>query len=911
MEEQLSYKELNRAKEELEKKVKNLTKEINELTAGKSGDSALFSELFKKHNCIILFQKEKKGSEPQGIILANPAAIKSLGYSAEEFRKLTISDLIEREPANLHQGEIKSESIFQEQKILITKNRKSFPCEIHSHELNVNGIKHTLFVIQDLTRQMVLRETLRSREDKFKRLINSLGTEFLYFNRDIHGMNTFISPSVENLLGYSQEEAQRNFREFLTDAEINKKALAHSELSLKGIKQPPFRSEVYHRDGSTRSFYNIEIPVLDKTGKVIAVEGLSRDITEELKSREYLRQQEELFHLMIETIEEVFWTFDLKSDKLLYISPKYEKVYGNPIKLLYSKPGSFLKTVSAEDIPMVKNAYKQLEKGKGFDIEYRLKMPDNSVRWIWSRSFIITDNKKKPSLVLGTALDITERKRVQLDTNLLAAIVENTEDHAVIKDTNLRIIASNRANTIAAGKKNADELIGKTDIEIYGDHSHVRQYVEDDKKALLLKKGQTLVNEQIFVYPDGRTIHSLIKKFPVFDEKNKLIAIAGISRDITDYKKALQSLSESEKKFRFLIENQSEGVGILDPKNRFTFINPATEKIFGTEKGKMINKSLLQFVNRENKALLTENFKKLVESDTVTFEISINKKGIETATILVTATMLKKDNKTTGIFIVFNDITTFRKTEEALLKSEKELQISNAEKDKFFSIIAHDLKNPFHSILNLSDLLLKHYSTYDKEEVLTFIKMIHDSSSQAFSLLENLLHWSRARSGRMDLLPEKVDLNSVVTDNICLLEISATEKNIKLTNSVKPKTFVECDANMISTVIRNIISNAIKFTRPTGKINITSRENANTCEISITDTGVGISEENLGKLFRIDTHFSTTGTANEEGTGLGLILCKEFINLNKGSIRVVSKPGKGSTFTVELPKAPSQKTINT
>jgi PAS domain S-box-containing protein len=761
--------------------------------------------------------------------------------------------------------------------------------------------------INELTGERDIHEGLQSREDKFKRLVENLGTEYLYFTRDIRGMNTYISPSVKNLLGYSQEEAQRNFREFLTGAEMNKKALAHSELSLKGIKQPPFRSEVYHRDGSTRIFNNTEIPVLDETGKVIAVEGLSRDITEELKSEEELLQQEELFRLLVETIEEVFWIFDLKSDKLLYISPKYEKVFGNHIELLYSKPGSFLKTVQAEDIPFVKNAYQQLEKGKGFDMEYRLKMPDNSTRWIWSRSFIIPDNKKKPSLVLGTALDITERKTVQLDKNFLAAIVENTEDHAVIKDTGLRIIASNRANTIAAGKKNAEELIGKTDIEIYGDHPHVRQYVDDDKKAMLLKKGQTLVNEQIFVYPGGRSIHSLVKKFPVFDEKNKLIAIAAISRDITDYKRALQSLSENEQKFRFLIENQSEGIGILDTRNRFTFINPATEKIFGTDKGKMINKSLFQFVSVENKELINENFKKLIESDTVSFEISINKAGSEDATILVKATLLKQDNKTTGTFVVFNDITTFRKAENALLKSEKELQISNAEKDKFFSIIAHDLKNPFHSILNFSDMLLKDFSTYDKEEVLTFIKMIYESSRQAFNLLENLLHWSRARSGRMNLLSEKVDLNSIITENINLLELAAKEKNISLTNSGKPKTFVTCDENMISTVMRNIISNAIKFTRPAGKISITSREKANTCEVSVTDTGVGISEENLGKLFRIDAHFSTTGTANEEGTGLGLILCREFVNLNNGSIKVVSKPGKGSTFTVELPKASSQK----
>ncbi len=701
--------------------------------------------MFDKHGNIILLQKEKTGDQPARIIMANPAARKALGYSEEEFRKISISDLFDKKEVGQPSREIQSGQVFRQEQILLTKNRKPLPVEIHSHEFNIRGLNYSFYVINDLTSQKTLAETLRSREEKFKRLIESLGAEYIFYSRDIHGMTTYISPSVIKLLGYSQEEAQRNFREFLTEADINKKALAHSELSLKGIKQPPYTSELYHRDGSTRIFYQTEIPVIDESGKVIAVEGLARDITEDLKSEEQLRQQEELFRMLMETIEEVFWIHDLKSDKLLYISPKYEKVYGNPIESLYAKPGSFLKTVYPEDIPMVKNAYQQLEKGKGFDMEYRLKTPEGIVRWIWSRSFIFPDDKKKPSLVLGTAFDITDRKMVQLDKNLLAAIVENTEDHAVIKDRNLRIIASNRANTIAAGKKNAEELIGKTDIEIYGDAPHVRQYVEDDKKTMLLKKGQTLVNEQMFVYPDGRTIYSLVKKFPVFDEKNKMIAIASISRDITDYKKALQGFSESEKKFRFLIENQSEGIGVLDIQNRFTFINPATEKIFGTEKGKMINKSLLQFVSRDNKDLIVENFKKLNESDTVTFEIPIRKTDKDFSTILVTATSLKQDKETKGIFVVFSDITTFRKSEETLLKSEKELLETNAEKDKFFSIIAHDLKNPFHSILNFSDLLIKHYSTYDKEEVLTFIKMISESSRQAFNLLDNLLHWSRAR----------------------------------------------------------------------------------------------------------------------------------------------------------------------
>jgi two-component system sensor histidine kinase/response regulator len=905
MENQASHKDFIRANEELEKKVKKLTRELKERSVLKPEADSLFFELFDRHSCIILLQKEDIGNQPGKIIMVNPVAKKMLGYSEEEFRRMNLSDLFDKKAVKKPSKELQTAGVFQYEQILLTRNNIPVPFEIHSQQFTHRGSSYTFIVIHDLTTRKNLTEALRIREEKFKRIIENLGAEYIFYTHDLHGMTTYISPSVKKLLGYTQEEAQRNFREFLTNADINKKALVHSELSLKGIRQPPFTSIIYHRDGSSRIFYNTEIPVRDESGKVIAVEGMARDITETLESEEQLRHQKERFRLLVETIEEVFWIFDLKLDKLLYISPKYEKVYGKPIESLYANPGSFLKTVYTEDIPVVKKAYQEIEKGKGFDLEYRIKTPDGLIRWIWSRSFIIPDDKKKPSLVLGTAFEITERKSVQLDKNLLAAIVENTEDHAVIKDTNLRIIASNRANTMAAGKKKAEELIGKTDIELYGDHPHVRQYVEDDKKAMLMKKGETLVNEEIFVYPDGRTIHSLVKKFPVFDEKNRLIAVASISRDITDYKQALQNLSESEKRFRFLIENQAEGIGILDAQNRFTFINPGTENIFGTEKGKMINKTLPQFVSRETGNRINENLKKLKNSDAVSFEISIKKPDENIRTILITATSLRHDDKQTGTFLVFNDITSWKTTEETLLKSEKELRELNAEKDKFFSIIAHDLKNPFHSILNFSDLLLKHYSTYDKEEVLTFIKMIHQSSTQAFNLLDNLLHWSRAQTGRMNLKPVVVDIHSIITKNIYLLEVAAMEKNISVSHSVKPKTFVLCDENMLSTVIRNLLSNAIKFTRPTGKITINNRQKSNTHEISVTDTGVGIKEEDLGKLFRIDIHYSTTGTANEEGTGLGLVLCREFVNLNNGSIRVISKPGKGSTFFVELPKGQS------
>jgi len=182
--------------------------------------------------------------------------------------------------------------------------------------------------------------------------------------------------------------------------------------------------------------------------------------------------------------------------------------------------------------------------------------------------------------------------------------------------------------------------------------------------------------------------------------------------------------------------------------------------------------------------------------------------------------------------------------------------------------------------------------------------MIHESSRQAYNLLDNLLNWSRTQTSRLDFNPIITDIYDIISDIIGLLKGTAIEKNIILINNVKPKTNVFCDPNMISTVIRNLLSNAIKFTRPAGKVTFNRKPGSGMTEISVTDTGVGIKEENIEKLFKIDVHFSTSGTANEEGTGLGLILCHEYVKINNGKLRIKSKPGKGSTFFVDLPNPP-------
>jgi signal transduction histidine kinase len=233
-----------------------------------------------------------------------------------------------------------------------------------------------------------------------------------------------------------------------------------------------------------------------------------------------------------------------------------------------------------------------------------------------------------------------------------------------------------------------------------------------------------------------------------------------------------------------------------------------------------------------------------------------------------------------------------------------ELEKANKTKDKFFSIIAHDLKNPFHTLLGFSDLLLKNDTT--EEERITYVRIINESTSKTYKFLENLLTWAQSQTGKLKFTPEIINASTLISETISLLEESAHNKEIKLVLNGEKDLSLRADKNMIDTVIRNLVSNAIKFTHNGGSILvssklITDKNNQKFAEISVSDNGVGISREIQSKLFKITEKVSTKGTEEEIGTGLGLLLCKEFIDAHSGKIWVESETGKGSKFIFSIP----------
>jgi PAS domain S-box-containing protein len=318
---------------------------------------------------------------------------------------------------------------------------------------------------------------------------------------------------------------------------------------------------------------------------------------------------------------------------------------------------------------------------------------------------------------------------------------------------------------------------------------------------------------------------------------------------------------------------------------------------------------------------------KIAERKLLNYQINLEKmvnertKELEHANKILLKTQLQIENQSKAIQEQSDEIKTYAENikianallleKQALVEQQKKmleennqlLTLVNSTKDRFFSIIAHDLRNPFQTISGFAEILVKDFENLQPDKIKKFHGIIFTTSHQAYDLLENLLIWARSQTGQIGYNPTNTDLFLLVEETFVLLSGKAIEKNILLENMIDPSTLINADKNMMSTILRNLISNAIKFNHQEGKISVSANEKKEYIEILVTDTGVGIEKKYIPLLFRIDSKYSTLGTNNETGTGLGLILCKEFVEKHEGKIWVESEVNKGSRFIFTLSKS--------
>ena len=387
-----------------------------------------------------------------------------------------------------------------------------------------------------------------------------------------------------------------------------------------------------------------------------------------------------------------------------------------------------------------------------------------------------------------------------------------------------------------------------------------------------------------------------------------IIIVIRVSRNV--FKRANEAeverkLAEAELvKFKLGIERSNEVVFMTDIAGNILYVNPSFEKIYGYTKEEVLGKNprIIQS-GRMDISFYHDFWDRLLKKQLVINEIENKTKDGSILNIEVSVNpILDESNEILGFLAIQHDITQRKLADLRLLDYSEKLKISNNTKDKLFNILAHDLKSPFNAILGFSEVLIVDYDNYSNEQQKVFIKKIKESAESAYILLENLLYWSRSQTGRITANPVALNLFEIVGYQIDILHNIAESKGIRLKNEVPESAIAFADKDMVKTVLLNLINNAIKFTPNGGEIIISARDFEGQIELSVTDTGVGISRDNLEKLFKMDLFQSSIGTSGEKGTGLGLMICKEFVEINGGAIRVESELGKGSCFCFTLPQ---------
>lgn len=558
------------------------------------------------------------------------------------------------------------------------------------------------------------------------------------------------------------------------------------------------------------------------------------------------------------------------------------------------------------DIESRNSLVKELKKkGRVANFEAVFKRKDgNIVYGLMSASLIDLDGIPH---ILNVTKDISIRKKIEKELTyeqyLMNAIMNNFPDHIYFKDCENKFIRINKSLSDFFGLNDPLEAVGKTDFDFFT-NEHAKQAYEDEKNIILT--GQTLTIEEKETNPDGSDTWVSTVKLPLRDDGGNIIGTFGISKDITDEHSLENDILFKQLLLEAIIENIPDQIYYKDRNSKFVLCNTPVALLAGCNSEKdLLGKSdfdfyphhLAQQYFNDEQAIMEKGDKLLDHEEQV-----INKKTGELHWNLSSKVPVRDaGGKVIGLAGINRDITSRKMAEEEINLKNEQLVVANSEKDKFFSIIAHDLKGPLSAFLDATQILTEEIHNMSLKEIKDISSQMKESASGIYGLLVNLLEWSRLKRGMMSFNPELINLKKSIAGCIEVLKESADKKAIRITSSLPDNLEINADLHMFGTVVRNLVSNAIKFTPRSGAINIAAKAiEDNVVEIKVSDTGIGIPKAMISKLFLLNEKTNRNGTEDEPSTGLGLLLCKEFVEKLGGKIWVNSEEGKGAMFSFTL-----------
>jgi len=766
--------------------------------------------------------------------------------------------------------------------------------EVYMHfEGVISEDEHKCLVTSlDITERKQAEEKLKENEEIFNQFLQNSPIYIFFKDQNIRSLR--LSTNYEKMIGKPLGEllGKSMFELFPSDL-----AQDMVDVDLRILKEG--KKVVVEEEFNGRHYSTIKFPI-HLPGKPVFLAGFTIDVTEQKQAEDALRKSEEKYRKLHESLNDGYVYVSMDGliqdsnrafrDMLGYSEEELVKL--SFFDLTPEKWHSIENDIVTNEI--LPNGYSSV-----YEKEYYKK--DGTVFPVELRAFLIKDDTGNNAGMWAIVREITKRKRAQ--EAMREAELKFRTIFEFASDGILLAQVSNRKFTTTNGK--LCKMLGYTekellDLEVIDIHPAGSIEHVLDQFELLATNKISFAKDIPVKRKDGSVFFADVSASRI--KLNGTEHLIGMFRDVTERKQTEEALLASEKKFKSIVESSPTAMHLyrFEENDRLVLVgaNPSAEEITGISHRNLIGKTIEEAFPNLIQTKIPALYKKVARGELCnqSFEIPYTNdrfSGFYNVHVFETGS--------NTIAVDFIDITERKNTELALLKSESHLRELNATKDKFFSIIAHDLKNPFNSILGFSDILKSIAKDLNIATVEYYAGVINASAHQTYQLLENLLSWARMQRGMISFVPRSIHLNHIVDEEFETVRNNATQKKIRLIKNVPQNLIIVADDVMLSNILRNLLSNAIKFTRKNGIIIISAQVHDDVVEISVTDNGLGMKPEAVEKLFKIETNFTMRGTEKERGTGLGLLICKEFIEKHGGKIRVESEEGTGSTFSFTIP----------
>lgn len=652
----------------------------------------------------------------------------------------------------------------------------------------------------------------------------------------------------------------------------------------------------------------------DRTDRIVF--GVIQDITARKQTEKELRDSEERFRVLFEGAPDAVILADPETGMIVDANKAACQLLARPYEEIITMHQHELHPPRSEEVSKEKfkeHIRESRETGFTRPIELDLIRSDGIQIPIEILGQLIRFQER--ILLMGTFRNITGRKLVE------QALQESEKKYrSLVQYSSDPIFSFNNDGSYRFVNEAFAKAFAKSPGEIIGKNPHALFPATEAEKRLatikhVLQTGEKEEIEVVVVQSTGEKKYFVTMVDPIKDEQGTVLWISCVSKDITERKRAELALRISEERFRSLLQSVPliavQGYG----KDGTTqYWNEASERLYGYTAQEAIGRNLLDLIiPAELEDGIREAVKNSLQSGipVPASELSLMRKDGTRVAVLSSHAVVCIPGLEPELFCFDIDITERKRAEEEITKANQKLEKLVSEKDKLFSIIAHDLRSPFHGLIGLTEVLVTELNLLSSAEIEKYSKAVHTSVLNLYKLLENLLEWSQLQKGSISYAPVSTNLAGIFMQSADAVKQIAVQKAIAIINEIPKHLTISADEKMINSVLRNLLSNAVKFTERHGTV-IANAELTSTgmVQINITDNGIGISQNIIDKLFQLGERVSTRGTENEPSTGLGLILCKEFVEKHGGRIWVESveknknEPHSGgSTFSFTLAAA--------